>query len=145
LENLIGCDIHNVLEIGPELQHLQVGDIVRTHASGFGPPVAIIDPTRALVLGGSHDTSGSQATWSFYLFDGPDETTRLLERGRGAPGQGFLAKLGFRPYLMDPIGFVMSRRMLRTIKQFRSGRCPRATGWIKGGSPWNCHSRERTS
>jgi hypothetical protein len=25
---------------------------------------------------------------------------------------------GFGPYLMDPIGFVMSKRMLRTTKQF---------------------------
>jgi hypothetical protein len=121
LENLVGCDIHNVTQIRSELQHLHVGDTIRTHASGFGPPVSIIDPERALVLGGSADASGSQATWSFYVFDGPGGTTRLLERGRGAPGKGLLARLGFGPYLMDPIGFVMSRKMLRTIKPLAEG------------------------
>ena len=43
--------------------------------------------------------------------------TRLIERGRHAVGKGILAKLGFGPYLIDPVGFVMSRRMLKTIKR----------------------------
>jgi hypothetical protein len=32
-------------------------------------------------------------------------------------GRGVLEKLGFGPYLIDPIGFVMSKKMLRTIKR----------------------------
>jgi hypothetical protein len=116
LENLIGCDIHNVWEIHPELQHLKVGDTIRLYRNGFGPPVAMINPERALVLGGPPDANGSGATWAFYLFDGPNGTTRLLERGRGAAGKGIAARLGFGPYLMDPVGFVMSRKMLQTIK-----------------------------
>lgn len=117
LENLIGCDIHNVLEIRPELQRLEEGSVVRMHASGFGPPVAYLETERALVLGRPPDANGSGATWAFYLFDSPDGTTRLLERGRGVAGRGILAKLGWGPYLMDPIGFVMSRKMLRTIRR----------------------------
>ena len=124
LENLIGCDIHNVSEIRPELQHLCVGDTIRMHASGFGPQVTILEPERALVLGGPPDARGSQATWGFHLLDGANGTTRLLERGRGAPGRGFAAKLGFGPYLMDPIGFVMSRRMLATIKMLAESARP---------------------
>jgi hypothetical protein len=121
LENLVGCDIHNVTEIRPELQRLRAGDTVRLHASGFGPPVTMIDPGRALVLGGPSDENGSRATWSFYLFDGPGGTTRLLERGHGAPGKGVLAQIGYGPYLIDPIGFVMSRKMLRTIARLAEG------------------------
>jgi hypothetical protein len=117
LENLVGCQIHNVMEIRPELQRLQVGDTIVTHGrSGFGPPVARIEPERALVLGGPPNEKGSQATWAFHLLDGPDETTRLLERGHGVAGKGVAEKLGFAPYLIDPVGFVMSKKMLRTIK-----------------------------
>ena len=47
----------------------------------------------------------------------PQRTTRQLERGRGRPGKGFGEKLGFGPCLMDPIGFVMSKKMLGTIKR----------------------------
>ena len=117
LENLIGCRIHNVTQIRPELQQLRVGDVIRMHASGFGPTVMRLDPARALVLGGPPNAKGSQATWAFYLLDGPNGTTRLLERGRNVIGKGVLEKLGFGPYLIDPIGFVMSKKMLRTIKR----------------------------
>ena len=116
LENLVGCDIHNVLELRNELQQLRAGDRVRMHANGFGPSVSILDPGRALVLGGPRDANGSQATWGFYLHQTEDGVTRLIERGRHAVGKGILAKLGYGPYLIDPVGFVMSRRMLKTIK-----------------------------
>jgi hypothetical protein len=118
LENLVGCQIHNVMEIRPELQQLGVRDKVVTHGrSGFGPPVALLEPERSLVLGGQPNENGSQATWGFHLLDGPNGTTRLVERGHGLAGKGLAEKLGFGPYLMDPIGFVMSKKMLRTIKQ----------------------------
>lgn len=117
LENLVGCDIHNVLEIRPELQRLHEGDRVFLHAAGFGPEVMLTEPERALVLGGPPNEHGSQATWAFYLLDGPSGTTRLLERGRGIVGTGLGESLGFGPYLMDPVGFVMSKKMLRTIKR----------------------------
>jgi hypothetical protein len=118
LENLVGCRIRNVLEIRQELQRLAVGDVIVTHGrSGFGPKVTRLDPERALVLGGPPNSKGSQTTWAFHLRDGPDETTRLLERGRSVAGKGLLEKLGAGPYLIEPIGFVMSRKMLRTIKR----------------------------
>jgi hypothetical protein len=117
LENLVGCQIHNVTEIRPELQDLAVGEVVRMHASGFGPEVSVLEPERALVLGGAPDAAGSNSIWGFHLLDGPAGGTRLMERGRSVAGRGFAAKLGFGPYLVDPIGFVMSRRMLRTIRR----------------------------
>jgi hypothetical protein len=122
LENLVGCDIHNVLEIRPELQRLRVGDTIRMLATGFGPRVMMLDPERALVLGGQPHHDGSQAMWAFYLFDRPDGTTRLIERGRHVAGAGLLGQVGWGPYLVDPIGFVMSRKMLRTIKRLAEGR-----------------------
>ena len=117
LENLAGCDIHNVLELRSELQLLHAGEKVRMHAKGFGPSVSVVDPGRALVLGDAPDGNGSQATWGFHLHQTEDGVTRLIERGRYAVGKGMLAKLGFGPYLIDPVGFVMSRKMLKTIKR----------------------------
>lgn len=117
LENLAGCGIQNVTEIRPELQRLAVGDTIRTHRSGFGPPVTVLEPERALVLGGEEQPDGSRITWSFHLLDAEGGRTRLLERGRNQVGKGFLAQLVGGPYLIDPIGFVMSRKMLRTIKE----------------------------
>jgi hypothetical protein len=118
LENVVGCQIRNVYEIRPNLQQLHVGDRIVLHGrSGFGPEVVRFEPERALVLGGPPSERGSQATWGFHLLDGPNGTTRLLERGRHVAGKGLGEKLGFGPYLMDPIGFVMSKKMLRTIKR----------------------------
>lgn len=118
LENLIGCHIRNVAEIRPELQSLDVGDTIVLHGpSGFGPKVVRLDPARAVVLGGLPNEKGSQATWGFYLLDGPNGTTRLLERGRYVAGEGLAEKLGFGPSLMDPIGFVMSKKMLHSLKK----------------------------
>ena len=116
-KNLAGCEIHNVLELRSELQQLHAGEKVRMHANEFGPSVSILDPGRALVLGGPPDANGSQATWGFYLHQTEDGVTRLIERGRHAVGKGILAKLGHGPYWLDPVGFVMSRRMLKTIKR----------------------------
>jgi hypothetical protein len=118
LENLAGCQIRNVFEIRPELQQLRVGDRIVLHGrSGFGPEVVQLESERALVLGCPPSEKGSQAIWGFHLIDGPHGTTRLLERGRGVAGHGLGEQLGFGPYLMDPIGFVMSKKMLLTIKQ----------------------------
>ena len=117
LENIVGCDIHNVPELRPELQELREGDVVRMHASGFGPEVIELERGRALVLGGEPDARGSRAEWSFHLVELPGGRTRLIERGRNRAGKGLLAKLGFGPYLVDPVGFVMSKQMLRTIKR----------------------------
>lgn len=134
LENLVGCDVHNVSELRPALQALREGDVVRLHRSGFGPTVIELDDGRALVLGGDPDAHGSRATWSFHLVELPGGRTRLLERGRNVAGRGLLAKLGFGPYLLDPIGFVMSRRMLRTIKRLAESHAASARGRRRVGA-----------
>jgi hypothetical protein len=129
LENLVGCRIHNVTEIRPELQQLRVGDKIVTHGrSGFGPQVTHIENERALVLGGPPNENGSQATWAFHLLGDANGTTRLLERGHGVAGKGALEKLGWGPYFLDPIGFVMSKKMLRTIKTLAEGTSPSSEG-----------------
>jgi hypothetical protein len=117
LENLVGLDIHNIGELRPELQRLRVGDTVRMHRSGFGPVVTVLEPGRSLVLGGPPNEHGTRVIWGFHLLDAPDGTTRLVERGRNAIGRGWLEKLAAGPWLLEPIAFVMSRKMLRTVKR----------------------------
>ena len=121
LERIVGCGIRNVDVLRPELQQIREGDVIRMHRTGYGPTVMLVQPERSLVLGGLPDERGSQFGWSFHLFHGARGTTRLLERGRNRPGRGMLAKLLGGPYLLDPIGFVMSRKMLRTIKRLAEG------------------------
>ncbi len=112
-ENMIGRDIYNIREMQFQPQESRKGG---GPPDQFNPPIVLIKPGWAIVLGGPPDSNGSGATWSFYLLEGRDGSTRLLERGRGKVGKGISAKLAFGPYLMDPVGFVLSRKMLRTIK-----------------------------
>jgi hypothetical protein len=119
LENLFGCRIHNASRIHPEWQHPQVGDLVYLHPRVPPLPITRLEPGRLIVLGGPPDAQGAQGTWGFYLLAGPNGTTRLLERGRNAypADAGMGTKLIFGPMLIEPISFVMSRRMLRIVKR----------------------------
>lgn len=104
----------------PELQRLQVGDIVPD-----GPPgtacfqVAALEPGRALVLldaGGTH-VPGTAFSWAFVLEPGADSETRLQVRTRGAYPPRLLMTLVAR-LVVGPADCVMvSGQMLRGIKR----------------------------
>jgi hypothetical protein len=119
LENLVGCDIHNAGQIMPEFQQLQVGDVIRL-APGNAPffEVAAVEPPRTLVLkGGGPQVSGAAPpSWAFCLDQTGDSVTRLIVRYRMEypPGLGNL--LIWRG-IMDPLFFVMERRMLIGIQR----------------------------
>ena len=124
-ENLIGCDIHSAEEILPEHQHPEVGDLIRL-APGRTPcyRVAEVDPPRTLVLRGAdpetqlsgpapaaRDELGTTWAWSVRPADG-GRSSRLVVRERYSypRGQAMLW------HLIEPVDFVMERRMLRSIK-----------------------------
>ena len=117
LENLVGCDIHSADRIVPEWQDVRVGDEVRL-APEVGLAVAAVEPGRALVLRGGVAIGKAAPlydfTWSFALRDAPGGTTRLLVRERYAYTRRW-ARLLVEP--TEAISFVMSRKMLRGIKQ----------------------------
>lgn len=118
LENLIGSDMLNVERIVPELQTLNVGDEIRIDARVPPLPVALVEPERALVLHGEPDNTGQfNHSWGFYLLPVDDHTTRLISRARTYYAPTLPNKLAWGPLLMEPIGFVMERRMLLGIKQ----------------------------
>ena len=148
LENLVGCDIHNSERIVPDLQRLQVGDSIKLHPEMPGMPVAIVEPPQALVLHARGDPRGGEPVgaagsvpgnvpnliWSFLLYEPEPGVTRLIGRGRSAYGPGLGNALRSGPALLEPIWFVMERKMLLGIKE-RAERMARATESVPPRSP----------
>ena len=132
LENLVGCDIHNADRIIPEFQHLSVGDSVRLHPKMSGLPVAILEPRRALVLHATINmATGStvelgdkmpakylNVSWMWFLEEINEKTTRLSTRWRYDYNPSFVNRLAYGPLFVEPIGSVMDRKMLLSIKQW---------------------------
>jgi hypothetical protein len=108
LENLVGGGIHNTNKIRPEWQELKVGDTIRLgrDESVIKLEVLAIDPGRFLVL----------PYWGAFVLEGaPDgRTCRLLirSRGEGRPLLRFALSI-----VLDPIHFLMQRRMMLGIKE----------------------------
>ncbi|PBC39702.1 hypothetical protein CJ179_37215 [Rhodococcus sp. ACS1] len=121
LENLIGCRVHNTDTILPDYQKLGVGDGVRLHPKAPPLTVAVVEPNSRLVLRGANPDTGDASIWAFHLLRVDDRHTRLIERGRGNYGPTVSSRLTFGPLLLEPIGFVMSRKMLLTIRDLAGG------------------------
>jgi hypothetical protein len=113
-----------------EHQHLSVGDKVLLTPDGrLGLPVAALEPEKALVLGGMLDTRTGEginpgdplpeAYYSginaFVLGRAGDAATRLIFHQRLDWSPGLANTLAYRAFL-EPISFVMGRRMLKGIK-----------------------------
>ncbi|WP_278312456.1 hypothetical protein [Lolliginicoccus levis] len=117
LENLVGCRITNAHEILPRFQHLEVGDAIRLHPKAPPMPVALIEAQSHLVLFASDADSGEATVWGFHLLPLAGGRTRLIERGGSTHGDSVRSRLAFGRMLLEPISFVMSRKMLLTIKE----------------------------
>ena len=142
LENLADLDMHSTEEIVPELQDLEVGDLVRLAPERMGAEaglrVAAIEPGRALVLhqpadpesGCPHDREDPDLenyygwNWVFVLEEVDPDTTRLIVRSRVDGRPRYLIRT-FYTLLLEFPHFVMERRMLKGIKR-RAERAPAA-------------------
>jgi hypothetical protein len=127
LENLMGLDIHSADRILPEFQDLRVGDAIPIEPEGGGYTVAEIAPNRHLVLftDGTGDSevdrvfrqANASSTWTFLLNEPEPERARFVVRWRArwdllrSPAS-FLIGL-----VLDPIEFIMERKMMRGIKE----------------------------
>jgi hypothetical protein len=134
LENLVGADIHNVNEIRPEWQTVNVGDVWAVvppdYLGGLGKDagfrVLMIESGHAIVL----EMMGAHVIESI-----DENTSRLLVRGESGSGNPILTMI------VDPIAFTMERRMLLGLKARAEGRpdAPAALvafahlGWIAAG------------
>ncbi|MBN1284939.1 MAG: hypothetical protein JXB47_06055 [Anaerolineae bacterium] len=120
LENLAGCDIHSAGRILPECQDLKAGDHIR-----FGPAekkfpgqvVAALEPGKYLLmyaLDPATRQASESATWVLYLDEKPDGVTRLIARARNGYEPGLMNHILW--HIVEPLNFVMERRMLLGIK-----------------------------
>ena len=112
LDRLFGfVDRPSATRILPEFQHLAVGDKVL-----LGPreelTVSALEPPHALVL--SSQAHGMEWVWQFGLYPLDDQRTRLVSRGTERVPNIALAWLSMR--IMEPAAFVMTRRMLLSLK-----------------------------
>ena len=117
LDRLFGyLDRPSATRILPEFQHLAVGDKIPL---GRGPswPVAVIEPGRALVLD-MRNLGGFDWIWQFYLYTVDEKRTRLVSRSC-VRTQTVWARL--LTYVIEPAGFLMTRRMLLGIKRRAEG------------------------
>ncbi len=140
LENLAGCNIHSADRILPHLQQLEVGDLIRLGPPGY--PCFRVDQFESgasLVLVAADprpphatarpDAPAGFATWQWQLRPTPDgRETRLICRQRLTYRRSVGRSLLWR--LVEPVGFVMERQMLRGIRH----RVDRA-GPTGGGCP----------
>jgi ligand-binding SRPBCC domain-containing protein len=143
LENLADLEMHSTEQIVPELQDLEVGDLVRLAPERMGAEaglrVAAMEPGRALVLhqpadpesGRPHDRDDPDLgnyygwNWVFVLEEVDPDTTRLIVRSRVDGRPRYLIK-AFYTLLLEVPHFVMERGMLKGIKR-RAERASAAT------------------
>lgn len=130
LENMAGCKMHNAGQVVPEWE-LKIGDLVRFGPRGYPVQrVVALEHGQWLLLAGADPKTEQvpdltrpltppyvNGTLGFYLMEQADGTTRLLHRSHldYAP-HTFVNKLIWQ-IITDPLGFVMTRKMMLTIKQ----------------------------
>ncbi len=120
LENLAGSQIENTSRVLEEHRHIGVGDPIKLHVETPPMTVAIVEKPTALVLhgnpAGADGSAALSSSWAFLLLEQPDGTTRLLSRTRYHHNDDFRSRLMGGPLLIEPISFVMERKMLKVIK-----------------------------
>ncbi len=141
LENAVGLKMHSADRILPEFQRLDVGDTIPLSPGG-GVPVRRLEPEAVLALGGPLDPRTGQVTariagdgprtagprlevgWTFVLQPLGARSTRLISRTRYnyAP-----LPLGIPlRVVLEPLQFLMERRMLLGIRSRVERRHPRS-------------------
>jgi hypothetical protein len=126
LENLAGCRMVNADVVIPELQDVRVGDEIRLVPPGYRVDlafeVAVLERDRALVLRapGTREQAFAAGlpypSWAFVIEPVEPGRVRLIVRWRAdfvPNASGYLAS----KYGIEPVHFVMERKMLKGIKR----------------------------
>ena len=131
LENITGCEIYNADRILPEHQHIPL-DAGVSLASGM-PPMSValheeghyfflhtcMDMTTMEVFDPKQDSYPEKVMnlgWGFYLQEISENQTRFLSRWLTDYAPALINKIAINIFL-EPIGFVMGRKMLIGTKQ----------------------------
>lgn len=110
IENLLGLDMHSADEVVPELQHLEVGEVLPMQPEGPGMRVETLEPERVLSL----RSEDGRWVWTFVL-ETHAGATRLLSRNRITLEGSSLARR-MAMWAMEPGSLVMERKMLLGIR-----------------------------
>lgn len=124
LENLVGCRIQNADAVIPGLQTISVGDPVHIHPKMPALRVAIVEPGHALVLHARAGPASGESTgqdppdlsWAFIIKEADGGQSRLFSRYRADYGPGWNQALGYGPWIVEPVSFVMDLKMLAGIR-----------------------------
>ena len=132
LENIVGCKVTNTTKILPHHQCPTVGEGIHLYEGGPPLEIKVVEPPSALVLLGSAadldgGTTWGTSTWQFVVTPSADGGSRLLTRSRYDYGSGWKSRLTFGRFPLEPISFVMSRRMMLEIKRLAE---LRSAPWI---------------
>jgi len=130
LEQAIGLDIHSAETINPAWQHLEPDDRVRLVPPGWGPlpdgytlRVSLVEPPHTLVLRQGPPQDPWDGVWTFSIREVGPGLCRLVSRTRTRRNPGIAqAVLRAATTLGAPITWVMTRKMLLTIKERAEGR-----------------------
>jgi hypothetical protein len=142
LENLAGLEISSTGHVDPEIQRLDVGDSVLI-APETPLTVARLEPNQLLVLHNTMNPFNAQTvdlgepepgpylnwTWAFILRELDKRTTRLVVRVRGSYQPRWLAPLFYA--LLEPVHFLMERKMMLGIKERAEKGNPELEGKIE--------------
>jgi hypothetical protein len=120
LENLVGCQMKNANKIVPEWQRREVGDDVWLHPQASPLKVVALEPERFLVLGLRRERSAF--SWAFVIEERSDTNTRLIARGKGRWGLGWIENV-LNYFIGEPAHFIMERKMLLGIKHRVESMC----------------------
>jgi hypothetical protein len=124
LENIGGCEIQNADRPHEEWSHPRVGDALKIHPTAPGFVVAAVREGEWLVTRGEEPADRSKVldpeaavSWLFFLEPLPGGRTRFVSRYRVRHGDGWKSKLAYGPLFIEPVGFMMDRRMLLGVKE----------------------------
>jgi hypothetical protein len=123
LENVAGCEVSNAESVHPDWA-VHTGEKLVLHPKS--PPLTVVSviPGRYFVAYARGEPSEPKASgpwvetsWLFWVEPLPNGRTRLISRYRCACSDDLATRLMMGPTFLEPIGFVMDRRMLRGVKE----------------------------
>jgi hypothetical protein len=114
LENLFGSDLANAERVRPEWE-VRKGDDFVLHPKL--PPLSVVrvEPGRSFVAFG--DDPDVSVSWLFRVEPIDDGHCRFVSRYRCRCDGDLKTRLEYGPWLAEPLGFAMDRRMLLGVKE----------------------------